>query len=299
VLAVDLPPKVVRGVPAGVARSPALATVGVDEFASSAIADIDAAGIDRFVLVGHSMGGLTVSEVARRIPDRIEHLVFVSCLIPPDLGSIIDALPEEVRELTRAAMSEAITGGPEVGMGGLDDATKVHMFCNDLDDEQTQLMLTHLGAEAPRAFADPVTRVGIPPALPKTYVRLARDQALTSEDQDRQIENLRASPGGELRVVELDTGHMVMISAPEALATVLAELPGDVMTAEVRYCYDDQELDEVSAIMGDIQVRRLPVLNREKRLVGIIALGDIAMMQVATSAALSGISRPGGQHVQI
>ena len=43
---------------------------------------------------------------------------------------------------------------------------------------------------------------------------------------------------------------------------------GDVMTAEVRYCYDDQELDEVSAIMGDIQVRRLPVLNREKRLVG-------------------------------
>ena len=74
---------------------------------------------------------------------------------------------------------------------------------------------------------------------------------------------------------------------------------GDVMTAEVRYCYDDQELDEVSAIMGDIQVRRLPVLNREKRLVGIIALGDIAMMRVATSAALSGISRPGGQHVQI
>jgi len=68
---------------------------------------------------------------------------------------------------------------------------------------------------------------------------------------------------------------------------------GDVMTPEVRYCYDDQELDEVSAIMGDIQVRRLPVLNREKRLVGIIALGDIAMMQVATSAALSGISRPG------
>src|SRR6185295_3871829 len=38
---------------------------------------------------------------------------------------------------------------------------------------------------------------------------------------------------------------------------------GDVMTAEVRYCYVDQDLDEVSAIMGDIQVRRLPVLNRD------------------------------------
>jgi CBS domain-containing protein len=76
---------------------------------------------------------------------------------------------------------------------------------------------------------------------------------------------------------------------------------GDVMTAEVKYCYEDQDLDEVCANMGDIQVRRLPVLNRSKRLVGIIALGDIALMQASngTGATLSRISRPGGQHVQM
>ena len=75
---------------------------------------------------------------------------------------------------------------------------------------------------------------------------------------------------------------------------------GDVMTADVKYCYDDQDLDEVSANMGEIQVRRLPVLNRNKQLVGIIALGDIALIQGGngTGAALCGISRPGGQHVQ-
>jgi CBS domain-containing protein len=76
---------------------------------------------------------------------------------------------------------------------------------------------------------------------------------------------------------------------------------GDVMTADVKYCYDDQNLDEVSANMGEIQVRRLPVLNRNKQLVGIIALGDIALIQGGngTGAALCGISRPGGQHVQV
>jgi CBS domain-containing protein len=76
---------------------------------------------------------------------------------------------------------------------------------------------------------------------------------------------------------------------------------GDVMTAEVKYCYDDQDLDEVSANMGEIQVRRLPVLNRNKQLVGIIALGDIALVQGGngTGAALCEISRPGGQHVQV
>jgi CBS domain-containing protein len=76
---------------------------------------------------------------------------------------------------------------------------------------------------------------------------------------------------------------------------------GDVMTAEVKYCYEDQDLDEVCANMGDIQVRRLPVVNRSKQLVGIIALGDIALVQGGngTGATLSRISRPGGQHAQM
>jgi len=72
----------------------------------------------------------------------------------------------------------------------------------------------------------------------------------------------------------------------------------DVMTTDVKYCFDAQDLEDVTANIGDIQVRRLPVLNRDKQLVGIIALGDIARAQAGngTAAALSRISRPGGQH---
>jgi CBS domain-containing protein len=75
---------------------------------------------------------------------------------------------------------------------------------------------------------------------------------------------------------------------------------GDVMTNDVKYCFEDQDLESVSWNMGDIQVRRLPVLDREKRLIGIISLGDIARRQAgdATAASLNQISRPGGQHTQ-
>ncbi|MCA6120317.1 CBS domain-containing protein [Bradyrhizobium sp. WSM 1704] len=75
---------------------------------------------------------------------------------------------------------------------------------------------------------------------------------------------------------------------------------GDVMTAEVKYCFEDQELEDIAQNMGSIQVRRLPVLNRDKRLVGIIALGDIALVQAndGTGMALSQISRPSTQHAQ-
>jgi CBS domain-containing protein len=75
----------------------------------------------------------------------------------------------------------------------------------------------------------------------------------------------------------------------------------DVMTSDVKYCFEDQEIGDVTENMGDIQVRRMPVLDRDKRLVGIIALGDIARANSGdgTAAALSEISRPGGQHAQV
>jgi CBS domain-containing protein len=71
----------------------------------------------------------------------------------------------------------------------------------------------------------------------------------------------------------------------------------DVMTDHVDYCFEDQDVDEVAKNMGDVKVRRLPVLNRDKRLVGIISLGDIAQAGSSqTDEALGKISRPGGKH---
>src|SRR3954452_24167038 len=74
----------------------------------------------------------------------------------------------------------------------------------------------------------------------------------------------------------------------------------DVMTEDVKYCFDDQEVEEVTRNMADIQVRRLPVLDRDKRLVGILSLGDIAISRDGKDAgdALRGIAQPGGEHTQ-
>jgi CBS domain-containing protein len=73
-----------------------------------------------------------------------------------------------------------------------------------------------------------------------------------------------------------------------------------IMTTDVKYCYEDAELADVAQNMADIKVRRLPVLDTNKRLVGILSLGDMALTDGASSAAtaLSGISEPGGEHSQ-
>jgi CBS domain-containing protein len=73
------------------------------------------------------------------------------------------------------------------------------------------------------------------------------------------------------------------------------------MSAEVLYCFEDQDLEEVSRNISDIKVRRLPVMNREKRLVGILSLGDMARKANGSDTAadaLRAISQPGGEHSQ-
>ena len=74
----------------------------------------------------------------------------------------------------------------------------------------------------------------------------------------------------------------------------------EVMTRQVLYCYDDEDVEHVARNMGDNQVRRLPVLNREKRLVGIVSLGDLSQTVAPSTAgeAVAEISKPGGEHSQ-
>jgi len=74
----------------------------------------------------------------------------------------------------------------------------------------------------------------------------------------------------------------------------------EVMSKEVKYCYEDDDLEHVAHNMGDIQVRRLPVVNRDKRLVGIVSLGDVAQNEdtETTGEATAGVSQRGGQHQQ-
>ena len=72
----------------------------------------------------------------------------------------------------------------------------------------------------------------------------------------------------------------------------------DAMTDEVMYCFDDDEIQHVCQNMAEIQVRRLPVVNRDKRLVGIVSLSDLAKKEANAAKALRGIARPSEQHNQ-
>ena len=74
----------------------------------------------------------------------------------------------------------------------------------------------------------------------------------------------------------------------------------DVMSREVLYCFDEEDIEQVARNMAEQQIRRLPVVDRDKRLVGIVSVADLALNAKSRTAgeAVAGISRPGGRHDQ-
>ena len=72
----------------------------------------------------------------------------------------------------------------------------------------------------------------------------------------------------------------------------------DAMTRDVKYCYENDDLEDTMENMAELQVRRLPVMNMAKRLVGIVSLADAArcFSPNVVGIALSGVVEPGGLH---
>jgi CBS domain-containing protein len=68
-------------------------------------------------------------------------------------------------------------------------------------------------------------------------------------------------------------------------------------SGEVVYCFEDQDTEEAATLMGDKQIRRLPILSRDKKLVGIVSLGDLAVQtgkKKMVGNALEDVSQPAG-----
>ena len=74
----------------------------------------------------------------------------------------------------------------------------------------------------------------------------------------------------------------------------------EIMSKEVLYCFEDEDIEKVAKNMGDNQIRRLPVVNRDKRLVGIVSFADVSRSaKTETSAeSIAQISEPSGKHSQ-
>jgi pimeloyl-ACP methyl ester carboxylesterase len=204
-LAVDLP---------GRGSKPAnLADVTIADFVDSVVADVEDAGLGDLVVVGHSLGGLTVPGVVAKLGTRrVREMVMLSAFVPPQGRSVAQALRGPLVPLARSA-----------GLIGrsfpMPVAAARFAFCNGMTREQRRFALSRLYPESVKVIVEPVDRGEMPHDVPRTWVMTLRDRALSARQQHNCITVL----GGVDTIVAIDTCHDAMISEPRRLAEILIE----------------------------------------------------------------------------
>lgn len=201
VLAVDLPGRGAHPAP--------LASVTFADCAASVRADVDRAGFDELVLAGHSLAGCSMPAMIGALGERVRHAVFIACTVPEDGRSAFDTLDPEIQEMITAA-------GQPVEPRPMDPGMAKVVFGPDLDDEQFAWCSERLVAEAPRLTADPVDLSPLQAPVARTWVRTLHDLIVAPAKQSRFAANV-----GDCPVIDMDAGHMCMVSRPEALAGIL------------------------------------------------------------------------------
>jgi len=204
VLAVDLPGRGSHPAP--------LESVTIAGAAASVAADIDAAGFDEIVLVGHSLAGCSMPATMGLLGSRVRHAVFVACTVPAHGTSCFDTLEPDIQAYARAAAESGELGRLS------DDMAKV-MFGNDLDDAQFAWCVDHMVPEAPMLTLETVDLSPLRSATPRTWVRPLRDAIVSPEKQLQFLEYVQPCT-----LVDLDAAHMCMISKPRELAAIINDV---------------------------------------------------------------------------
>jgi pimeloyl-ACP methyl ester carboxylesterase len=209
-------PSVAVDLPGRRDRVAAIAEVSIEDAVTSVAADVAATTAGRLVLVGHSAGGVVLPGVAARLPDRIDHLVFVAGLCAPDGERVIttvrpDAVDDVARRLERMraalrnAMLEPDPGIPEV----IAVTTEVAMPVDSLN-----------------YMSQTVSWRGVREETGRTFVRCLRDRIQSRALQAKLVEHC-----GATSVIDLDSGHTPAVSAPTELARILDRVADDLVTA--------------------------------------------------------------------
>lgn len=209
VLAVDLPGR--RGKPGD------LITACIEEWGDSVVSDIDDAGLDDLVIVGHSMAGLIVPGVVTKFGSaRVREMILAAGFVPPEGTAFVDTVPGLMGWYARRESKRAVEKGRPAT---LPTVWAMFAFCNGMTSTQRRFTRARFYPESPSIVLETVDRTGMPDDVPRTWILTRRDRVLSERSQRRCI----AALGGVQTVIPVDTCHDLMISAPERLAEILIE----------------------------------------------------------------------------
>lgn len=198
----------------GLDRTPA-AQVHLVDYARTVAAALERTR-ETAVLLGHSLGGMVVSQAAELVPERVRRLIYLNAFLPGD-GDSCSRLSEEAHGslLNRHTVADAEAGLLRFGLAGMREALYA-----DCPPESVALAARCLTPEPLAPLMEPVR------LTPERYGRLPRDCIESTEDRAIPVahqHHMRSARGCD-RVVTLPGSHSPFFSQPELLAAHLGTL---------------------------------------------------------------------------
>jgi pimeloyl-ACP methyl ester carboxylesterase len=191
------------------------ADIDLDTHIQDVVALMTFEGLSDIILVGHSYGGMVITGVADRVPDRIRELVYLDAAHPQD-GESLEILAPAQMEPTRA-MGRTVDG-IELVMWPFPGMASFFGITDPADVTWTEERLT---PHPWKCFGQPLRLENGAAAfrLPRTNINCT--QALQNSPDEARARQLDGH-----RNFEIDTGHDLMITEPDAVATMLLEVAG-------------------------------------------------------------------------
>jgi pimeloyl-ACP methyl ester carboxylesterase len=187
--------------------------IGLDTHTTDIIRLVEVEGLRDVVLVGHSGGGMPVTQAADRMPDRMARVVYVDSGPLPDGSAQFDSNPPQEQERLRALIGDGHLVPPPPWQPADDPASLA-----GLDAQTLELLRGRSTGQPLRAATDPVRRTGGKP-VPSALIACTFPLAVVREMIAQGHPYFAELAGADL--YELPTGHWPMFSEPKRLADLL------------------------------------------------------------------------------
>jgi pimeloyl-ACP methyl ester carboxylesterase len=149
----------------------------IADYVDSLVGDIEGAGLEDIVIVGHSIGGMTLPGMATKLgAARVREMIFAAAFLPPEGTSIVDSSPWLLARIARRFAKKGVpreTPKWLVRFG----------YLNGVPSHRRRFMAGKLYAESLRILTENVSRRGMPDNIPRTWILTLRDRALAQKLQ--------------------------------------------------------------------------------------------------------------------
>lgn len=178
-----------------------------------AIAKLIEAIPQKVILVGHSMAGIIISQLAENMPDRIQALNYVAAFIPKNQESLLQVAKKSRSE---GIATEMLIDTSQNSIDLIRSPRLIDLFYNTCTEDDAQRSFNLLEKEPFQPFVDPLNlsqeNFG---SIPKSYILCSQDRVLSPEDQRRMAQAVKCT------IIQLNCDHSPFFSAPDKLVAAL------------------------------------------------------------------------------